>query len=61
MARPERFELPTARFVVRRLVVNLLFLKESREGARCVLSPTMHNSASLKHANIPHQLGNTWA
>ena len=54
VARPERFELPTTWFEVRSLVVNLLFSKEYREGARCMKFTTVHNHAQPKHAKIPH-------
>ena len=53
-ARPERFELPTTWFEVRSPVVNLLFSKEYREGARCMKFTTVHNPAQPKHAIIPH-------
>ncbi len=56
MARPERFELPTTWFEVRLLVINLLFLKESREGARCFNCTTVLNHAQLNHAKLPQQL-----
>lgn len=46
-------ELPTNWFEVRSLVINLLFLKECCEGARCIRCTTVHNHAQLKHAKLP--------
>ncbi len=40
------------------LVVNLLFSKECREGARCFRCTTVHSHAQLNHAKLPqHKTG----
>jgi len=54
VARPERFELPTARFVVSSLFSNILKYNKVRWGARCMNCPTAHNSAQPNHAKVPH-------
>jgi len=59
MARPERFELPTTRFEVWLLLVNLLFSKECCEGARCLNCTTVHNHAQLNHAKFPQHFAHT--
>ena len=53
LARPERFELPTARFVVRSLHSNALKYNKVRWGARCMKCPAAHNGAGLNHAKLP--------
>jgi hypothetical protein len=53
LARPERFELPTARFVVSSLYSNVLKYNKVRWGARCMNCPTVHNGAQPKHAKAP--------
>lgn len=49
-----RIELPTAWFVVRSFAPKVLLLINSYRGARCRLTPTLHDSVSLNYARVPH-------
>ena len=45
LARPERFELPTAWFVVSNPIANVLFLNIDYWNARCPICTTMQDDA----------------
>jgi len=53
MARPERFELPTAWFVVSSTIANFLFLNKDYWNARCPICTTMQDDAQLNPAKVP--------
>ena len=53
MARPERFELPTAWFVVSKLIANVLFLNIDYWNARCPFCLTMQDDAQPNPAKLP--------
>ena len=58
MARPERFELPTAWFVVSSTIANILFFNTEYWNARCPICTTMQDDAQLNPAKLP-QVTNT--
>jgi hypothetical protein len=53
MARPERFELPTAWFVVSSTIANFLFFNTDYWNARCPICTTMQDDAQPNPAKLP--------